>query len=271
MGERVLRRAQGGRVKDTVGRDVCFTMSVTGEPSSSPTGSNASAGHIPDVESCSSRTGRRGRGAARPTSRSSPRGEPVRGSSRWPRCRTTPRGLSPIRAQLVVQDRSRHRRVASSGKAADRRRFFGTIQGGAPTPSLQGGCLGGTRDAALCLLASRALRSPQLADPQASWARGNPNLAARVDAGLVSFDFVHGWACRAATIPLRNPEIRSEWRHPRSPGVGHSRIRTSCSTRTPNSTSKTRGARWRGGLSGSWRTAFRHTPTLESSAKAMTT
>lgn len=91
--------------------------------------------------------------------------------------------------------------------------FFGSIQGGAPAPSLQGGCIGGTRAAARALLASRALRSPLLADPEASWACGNPNLAARVERGLVSFDFVHAWACRVAEIPLRDhPEIRSEWR-----------------------------------------------------------
>jgi hypothetical protein len=91
--------------------------------------------------------------------------------------------------------------------------YFGSIQGGAPAPSLQGGCIGGTRLAALELLASGALRSEQLADPYASWACGNPNLASRVEEGLVSFDFVHAWACHAAGIPLRDhPEIRSEWR-----------------------------------------------------------
>jgi len=91
--------------------------------------------------------------------------------------------------------------------------FFGSIQGGAPAPSLQGGCIGGTRAAARKLLASRALRSGQLTEPDASWACGNPNLAARIDRGLVSFDFVHAWACREAGIPLRDhPEIRSEWR-----------------------------------------------------------
>jgi hypothetical protein len=93
--------------------------------------------------------------------------------------------------------------------------FFGTVQGGNPGPSLQGGCIGGTQDAAGALLASRALRSQQLAAPHSTWARGNPNLVSRVEAGLVSFDFIHAWACRAAGIPLLDhPEICSEWRDP---------------------------------------------------------
>ena len=93
--------------------------------------------------------------------------------------------------------------------------FFGSIQAGGAGPSLQGGCIGGTRAAAVALLASGALRSPSLLDPEASWARGNPAVRARVDAGLVSFEFVHAWACREAGIELRDhPEIRSEVRDP---------------------------------------------------------
>jgi hypothetical protein len=93
--------------------------------------------------------------------------------------------------------------------------FFGTVQGGAPWPSLQGGCIGGTRAAAERLATSGALESPDLCDFEATWASGNPNLLARARAGLVSFDFVHGWACQEARIPLRDhPEIRSEWRRP---------------------------------------------------------
>ena len=56
-----------------------------------------------------------------------------------------------------------------------------------------------------------------------------------------------------------------------TPGSTPSRIRTSCSTSTPNSASRTRGARSRGELSSWWRSAFRHMPTSESSARAMTT
>jgi hypothetical protein len=93
--------------------------------------------------------------------------------------------------------------------------FFGSIRSGEHGLSLQGGCIGGTRAAAAALLASGTLRSPSLLDPEASWARGNPSLRARVEAGLVSFEFVHAWACRAAGIELRDhPEIRSEWRDP---------------------------------------------------------
>jgi hypothetical protein len=88
--------------------------------------------------------------------------------------------------------------------------FFGSLQEGESGPSLQGGCIGGTRAAAAALLESGALRSPLLLDPEASWARDHPNLAARVRFGLV-----HAWACRAAGIELRDhPEIRSEPRDP---------------------------------------------------------
>jgi hypothetical protein len=93
--------------------------------------------------------------------------------------------------------------------------FFGTLLGGERGPSLQGGCIGGTRAAAAALLASGALRSPLLLDPEASWAGGNPNVTSRLETGLVSFGLVHAWACRVAGIELRDhPEIRSESRHP---------------------------------------------------------
>jgi hypothetical protein len=90
--------------------------------------------------------------------------------------------------------------------------FFGTLQDGA---SLQGGCIGGTRAAAAALLASGALRAEALLDPAASWARGDAKLAGRVDAGVVSFEHVHAWACREAGIELRDhPEIHCESREP---------------------------------------------------------
>jgi hypothetical protein len=93
--------------------------------------------------------------------------------------------------------------------------FFGTIQGGNPGPSLQGGCIGGTRDAARALVESALLLSPALIDPERTWARGNPFLIDRARVGLVSFDFLLAWACRQAGIPLvAHPEIRSEWKQP---------------------------------------------------------
>jgi hypothetical protein len=91
---------------------------------------------------------------------------------------------------------------------------FGTVQGGNPGPSLQGGCIGGTRGAAR-RLASGLLGSPAILDPGATWGRGNPHVLARARNGLVSFDFIHAWACRELGIPLRDhPEIRSEWKRP---------------------------------------------------------
>ena len=97
--------------------------------------------------------------------------------------------------------------------------FFGTLQDGRPGPSLQGGCIGGTRDAARSLAGSRVLLSRSLADFERTWAHGNPLLLARARRGFVSFDFVHAWACRSVGIPLEeHPEIRSEWKQPpRSP------------------------------------------------------
>jgi hypothetical protein len=62
---------------------------------------------------------------------------------------------------------------------------------------------------------SGVLLSPELRVPERSWARGNPNLLDRARRGLVSFDFVHAWACHEIGIPLiEHPEIRSEWRRP---------------------------------------------------------
>jgi hypothetical protein len=93
--------------------------------------------------------------------------------------------------------------------------FFGTLQGGNPGPSLQGGCIGGTRAAAELLAESGLLLSPALRAPEQSWARGNPILLERAHRGLVSFDFVHAWACRELGITLvEHPEIRSEWKQP---------------------------------------------------------
>jgi hypothetical protein len=89
------------------------------------------------------------------------------------------------------------------------------MQGGAPGPSLQGGCIGGTRAAVERLASSGILMSPKLSDFASTWARGNPNLLERGRAGFVSFDFVHAWACRELGIVLRDhPDIRSEWRQP---------------------------------------------------------
>lgn len=84
--------------------------------------------------------------------------------------------------------------------------FFGTLRDDEFGPSLQGGCIGGTRDAATTLLATGLLRSPSLRDPAASWARDNASPAVRIKFGLV-----HAWACRAAGIELRDhPEIRAD-------------------------------------------------------------
>jgi hypothetical protein len=99
--------------------------------------------------------------------------------------------------------------------------FCGTLQSGLPRPSLQGGCIIGSREAAILLLQSRALRSPELLDYATTWAEGNGVLLRRArEHGLVSFDFVHAWACERAGLPLVNhPEINSQWLQPPADGV----------------------------------------------------
>lgn len=94
--------------------------------------------------------------------------------------------------------------------------FFGTLQTGLPRPSLQGGCIGGGRAAASRLLDSGVLFSQDLLDYERTWAAGNGVLLRRArELGLVSFDFVHAWACERVGIPLVNhPEIKSLWLRP---------------------------------------------------------
>lgn len=94
--------------------------------------------------------------------------------------------------------------------------FFGTVQGGHPRPSLQGGCIGGTRDAVRRLHESGVLASPALLDPESTWATGNQILLRRLaDRRLVSFDFVHAWAAEQIGVPLvDHPEIKSLWLGP---------------------------------------------------------
>jgi hypothetical protein len=100
-------------------------------------------------------------------------------------------------------------------KAVPQGCFFGTIQTGNPRPSLQGGCIGGDRSAVERLLQSSFLRSPELLEPEKSWAGTNPILLKRASSGMVSFDFVHAWACEQVGVPLvDHPEIKSYWLGP---------------------------------------------------------
>lgn len=100
-------------------------------------------------------------------------------------------------------------------KAVPNRCFFGTIQTGSPRLSLQGGCIGGDREAVEQLFNSGILQSKELLRPQDSWAGTNPILLKRARAGMVSFDFVHAWACEQVGIPIvDHPEIKSYWLGP---------------------------------------------------------
>jgi hypothetical protein len=93
--------------------------------------------------------------------------------------------------------------------------FFGTIQTRDPRPVLQGGCIGGDRESVARLAGGGALRSAELFRFEESWAARNPIVLRRARAGLVSFDFIHAWACEAAGIAIAShPEIKSYWLGP---------------------------------------------------------
>lgn len=79
-------------------------------------------------------------------------------------------------------------------------------------PSVQGGCLGLTLAAARRLRESEVFGSPRLDDPRSTWARCR-DMAERVAAGYVSFDFLVRYGCSELAIPaVEFDEVRSLWR-----------------------------------------------------------
>lgn len=96
--------------------------------------------------------------------------------------------------------------------------IFGTVQGETASPSIQGGCLGITRNAARALLDSKLLAAPELCCPQtkaheATYWRIMAERAQRV--GLASFDWSIGWAAQQLNLPLHSfSEVRSTWQTP---------------------------------------------------------
>ncbi len=94
---------------------------------------------------------------------------------------------------------------------------FGTLQasGVEGQVSLQGGCVGLTRLAALKLLESGVLTAPELDDPFATWAFGAASIHRATVLRLASFDWILAWACSRLGIPMLDwPEIRSAWQRP---------------------------------------------------------
>ena len=111
--------------------------------------------------------------------------------------------------------------------------FFGTIQDGEPGPSLQGGCIGGTRAAAAALLASGALRSPVAARPRGELGARHPErrVSRRDGTRSASASSTRGRAAPPASscATIRRSGRSGATRRP-TPGAGRSRIRTSGST-----------------------------------------
>ena len=93
--------------------------------------------------------------------------------------------------------------------------IFGTLQGAPEYRSIQGGCLGMTRQAAQTLYDSGLLASPDLRQPERRRAESDywRILADRArDLGLASFDWSIGWAAKELGIDLFEfAEVRSQW------------------------------------------------------------
>lgn len=93
--------------------------------------------------------------------------------------------------------------------------LFGTLQTEAETPSIQGGCLGMTRDAAEQILQSELLRDSRLKEP-ARFVNDSPyffRMAHRANrCGLASFDWILPWiACELGIAIYPFDEVNSGW------------------------------------------------------------
>lgn len=95
---------------------------------------------------------------------------------------------------------------------------FGTLQCEPDTPSVQGGCMGFTRDAAEQILKSGLLRDCRLHQP-AKFIDDSPYFFRMTDragrCGLASFDWIVPWVACELGIPLYAfDEVNSGWRQP---------------------------------------------------------
>jgi len=124
----------------------------------------------------------------------------------------------------IDPDSALHRRFRH---APDACAVFGTLERrteGSGTvldpPSVQGGVVGFTLEAARRLRDSGIFLSRELLDPERSWACC-PDMVRRAGLGLVSFDFILRWACMRLEVPMVDyDEVRSMWREEvRNPGL----------------------------------------------------
>ena len=101
--------------------------------------------------------------------------------------------------------------------------LFGTLQGGQETPSIQGGCMGFTRDSAEKILQSEMLRDGRLRQP-ARFINDSPyfvRMTHRANhCGLASFDWILSWIASELGIPMYSfAEVNSWWQEaPPNPG-----------------------------------------------------
>jgi hypothetical protein len=112
--------------------------------------------------------------------------------------------------------------------------LFGTLQCEPETPSIQGGCLGFSRDSAEQILKSGMLRDRRLKEPS-KFIRDSPyffRMAHRANrCGLASFDWIVPWIASELEIPLFPfDEVNSGWQQaPPNPNgryaVSHPRAR----------------------------------------------
>lgn len=96
--------------------------------------------------------------------------------------------------------------------------LFGTLQCEEETPSIQGGCMGFTRDAAERILQSRMLRDSRLREP-ANFISDSPyffRMAHRANrVGLASFDWILPWIASELGLAIyRFDEVNSGWQQP---------------------------------------------------------
>jgi hypothetical protein len=96
--------------------------------------------------------------------------------------------------------------------------LFGTLQTEQETPSVQGGCMGFTRDVAEQILLSKMLRDSRLREP-AKFINDSPYFVRMADranrCGLASFDWIVPWITRELGIPIYPfDEVNSGWQQP---------------------------------------------------------
>lgn len=94
--------------------------------------------------------------------------------------------------------------------------LFGTLQTVTETPSIQGGCMGFTRDTAEQILQSGMLRDIRLTEP-AKFINDSPYFFRMSDranrCGLASFDWIVSWICSELGIPMYEfDEVNSGWK-----------------------------------------------------------